>query len=489
MWVIKILMSEYFAGKNIKSHFQFLTFDDVLLVPRKSDVYSRRDASTRTQFSRNIWLNIPLVSANMDTVTESEMAKAMARAGGLGIIHRFMTAEDEAREVEKVKRAEAVIIENPHTISPDKNLLELNKETARTGVSGFIVIDKNKKVIGIITRRDVSFEPDLAKLVKDVMTKDVITAPTNISIEKAKTILRENKIEKLPLVLKNGELKGLITSGDIVRKTLYPEAVKDKRGHLLVGAAIGVNEDYLERAGMLVDAGCDALVVDVAHGHNERAINAVKAIRKNFKHIDLVAGNVATPQGTLDLIKAGADCVKVGIGPGATCITRIVTGVGVPQLTAIQFCAETAKKHGVPIIGDGGIRNSGDLSKALAAGANTVMVGSIISGTKESPGDYIMDNGIAYKIYRGGASRESFEDKLRKENKSSDGLYRAAEGRSGKVQYKGDVGIIIKDVIAGLRSSMSYLGAKDIKTFQDNAEFVRTTEGGIRESRAHGIKD
>lgn len=480
-------MGDYFVGRNIKQSKEFLTFDDVLLVPRRSDVYSRRDATTKTQFSRNIWLNIPLVSANMDTVTESEMAKAFAHLGGLGVIHRFMDKVDQAREVEKVKRAEAVIIENPHTITADKTLLDVKKFTDKHNISGLIVIDDKKRVIGIITHRDVSFETDLSKYVSDVMTKKVITAPAGIKIEAAQRMLRENKIEKLPLVDKKGILRGLITATDIVKKTLYPDAAKDKSGHLLVGAAVGVNEDYLERAGLLVDAGCDVLVVDVAHGHNERAINAVKTLRRNFKRAELVAGNVATPQGTIDLIRAGADCVKVGIGPGATCITRVVTGVGVPQLTAIQLCSAAAKKYGVPIIGDGGIRNSGDLSKAIAAGANTVMVGSIISGTKESPGEYIMDSGTAYKIYRGGASRESFEDKLRKEGKISDGLYRAPEGKSGKVPYKGDVAVILKDAIAGFRSSMSYLGAKDIRTFQKNAEFIRITEGGYRESQAHGI--
>lgn len=478
-------MGDYFPGRNIKQSKDFLTFDDVLLVPRRSDVYSRRDAVTKTQFTKNISLNIPLISANMDTVTESEMAKALARAGGIGIIHRFMTKEAEAAEVEKVKRSEAIIIENPHTTDENKTLNDLKRLSAEKNVSSFIVVSDVKKVIGIITRRDIAFEPDLNKKVKDVMTRQVITAPFGTKIDAAKLILRKHKIEKLPLVDKKGLLRGLITASDIIRKTVYPEAIKDKRGHLLVGAAIGVNEDYIERAGLLVDAGCDVLVVDVAHGHNDRAIKALKDVRKKFKHVEIVAGNVATPQGTVDLIKAGADCVKVGIGPGATCITRIVTGVGVPQLTAIQLCAEAAKKYGVPIIGDGGIRNSGDMAKAIAAGANTVMVGSILSGTKESPGEYIFGDGAAYKIYRGGASRESFEAKLLKENKKSDGLYRAPEGKSGKVAYKGEVSVIIQDVLAGFRSSMSYLGAHDVPTFQKNAEFIHITEGGMRESKAH----
>ncbi len=478
-------MGDYFTGRNIKKSYDFLTFDDVLLVPRRSDVYSRRDAVTKTQFTRNISLNMPLVSANMDTVTESEMAKAMARAGGIGIIHRFMTKESEAAEVEKVKRSEAIVIENPHTTTEDKTLLELKKLSAEKNVSSFIVIDGSRRVTGIITRRDIAFESDLNKKVRDVMTKHVITAPFGTKTEAAKIILRKHKFEKLPLVDKRGTLMGLMTASDIIRKTIYPEAIKDKRGHLLVGAAIGVNEDYLERAGMLVDAGCDVLVMDVAHGHNDRAIKALRDIRRNFKHIEIVAGNVATPQGTIDLIKAGADAIKVGIGPGATCITRMVTGVGVPQLTAIQLCSAAAKKYGVPIIGDGGIKNSGDMSKAIAGGANTVMVGSILSGTKESPGEYIFGDGVAYKIYRGGASRESFEDKLLKENKKSDGLYRTPEGKSGKVAYKGEVSVIIQDILAGFRSSMSYLGAHDIATFQKNAEFIRITEGGMRESKAH----
>lgn len=478
-------MSDYFGGYNIKNSKNFLTFEDVLLVPRRSDVYSRRDAVTKTQFTKNIFLNTPLVSANMDTVTESEMAKAMAHAGGIGIIHRFMTKEAEATEVEKVKRSEGVLIDKPHTIHPTATLKEARKLMADKGVSGIIVVDEKNKVIGILTRRDVVFEMDEKKLVRDLMTKKVITTTLPLSIDKVKSLLGKYKIEKLPVVGKGSVLKGLVTATDLVKKALYPEAVKDGKGKLLVGAAIGVNEDYLERAGMLVDAGCDVLVVDVAHGHNDRAIKALKDVRKNFKHVEIVAGNVATPQGTVDLIKAGADAIKVGIGPGATCITRIVTGVGVPQLTAIQLCSTAAKKYGVPIIGDGGIKNSGDMSKAIAGGASTVMVGSILSGTKESPGEYIFGDGVAYKIYRGGASRESFEDKLLKENKKSDGLYRAPEGKSGKVAYKGEVSVIIQDILAGFRSSMSYLGAHDVPTFQKNAEFIRITEGGMRESKAH----
>jgi len=466
---------------------QFLTFDDVLLVPRRSAVYSRRDAKTHTRLTRNIDLNIPIVSANMDTVTESAMAKAMARAGGIGIIHRFMTAEDEAREVERVKRSEGLVVEKPYTITPDKTIKDVKKLIEKTGISGIVVVDHTGKVVGMITRRDILFETSDKKLVKDLMSSPAITAKWPVTAQKAQEILHEHRIEKLPIVDQKGMLRGLITATDIAKKGLHPESIKDKKGQLLVGASIGVNEEYMERTGMLIDAGADVIVVDIAHGHNERAIEAVKAIRKNFKKIEIIAGNVATPQGTVDLIKAGADSVKVGIGPGATCITRIVTGVGVPQLSAIQLCAAAAKKYGVPIIADGGIRTSGDFSKAIAAGAETIMIGSLIAGTAEAPGDYILDGGAAYKVYRGGASRESFEDKLRKEGKKGDGLYRAPEGKAGRVPYRGDVDGILKDLVAGFRSSMSYLGAKDIPTFQKNAEFIRITEAGRKESTAHGV--
>lgn len=479
--------STYFGEKAGGGLKEFLTFDDVLLVPKRSAVYSRKDAQTHTRLSRNISLNIPLVSANMDTVTESEMAKAMARAGGIGIIHRFMSAEDEAREVERVKRSEGLIVEKPYVIAPDKTVHDVKKMIEKTGISGIVVTDEQGKVLGMITKRDILFNESDKTPVRSVMSSPAITAHYPVTAEKARKILHENRIEKLPVVDRNGILRGLITATDIVKKALHPESIKDKKGQLLVGASIGVNEEYLERTGMLIDAGADAIVVDIAHGHNERALEAVHTLRKKFKKLEIIAGNVATPQGTIDLIKAGADAVKVGIGPGSTCITRIVTGVGIPQLSAIQLCAAAAKKYGVPIIGDGGIRTSGDMSKAIAAGAETVMFGNLIAGTKESPGDYILDGGVAYKVYRGGASRESFEDKLRKENKKSDGLYRAPEGKAGRVPYRGEVADILKDMVAGFRSSMSYLGAKDIRTFQKNAEFVRITEAGRKESTAHGV--
>src|SRR3989344_4136761 len=480
-------MKRYFDSKSGAEFNQFLTFDDVLLVPKRSAVYSRKDAQTSTRLTRNIDLNIPLVSANMDTVTEGNMAKAMARAGGIGIIHRFMSAEDEAREVERVKRSEGLVVEKPYTITADKTLRDVRKFIEKIGISGIVVVDGKNKVVGMITRRDILFEENDKGLVKDLMTSPAITARWPVTAEKAKKILHENRIEKLPIVDDKGILKGLITATDIEKKALHTDSIKDKKGQLLVGASIGVNEEYLNRTGMLLDAGADAIVVDIAHGHNERAIEAVRALRKNFKRIEIIAGNVATPQGTIDLIKAGADAIKVGIGPGATCITRIVTGVGIPQLSAIQLCTAAAKKYGVPVIADGGIRTSGDMAKAIAAGAETIMIGSLVAGTEEAPGDYILDGGAAYKVYRGGASRESFEDKLRKENKKSDGLYRAPEGKSGRVPYRGEVAGVLKDLMAGFRSSMSYLGAKDITTFQKNAEFIRITEAGRRESTAHGV--
>src|SRR3989338_5594898 len=389
----------YYSNMTIR---EGLTFDDVLLMPRRSAVFSRKDTSTKAPLSRNISLNIPLVSANMDTVTESGMARAMARMGGIGIIHRFLSIERQVEEVKKVKRAENVIIEDPFTVHPDITLGEAKSYMRREGVSGVLVVKEKagkRLLVGILTRRDLLFETDDRKKVSSLMSTDLITARPNVSLERARDILHDYRIEKLPLTTKEGYLVGLITLCDIIERMQNPMSTKDKKGRLMVGAGVGVKEDTVERTNALLEAGADVIVIDVAHGHNERAIATTKLLRKTFgKHIELIAGNIATP---------GADGLKVGIGPGAACTTRIVTGVGVPQLTAIMDVAKEAKKLGIPFIADGGIKNSGDFSKAMAAGANTVMIGNLLAGCKESPGEYILDRGVAYKYYRGMASYDA----------------------------------------------------------------------------------
>lgn len=457
------------------------TFDDVLLEPQRSLVFSRRDVNTETRFSKHITLNLPIVSANMDTVTESRMARFMAEMGGIGIIHRFLPISRQAEEVRLVKRAESALIDDPYTIFLESEVADAKKIMDQKHVSGLPVIDEKRKVVGIITRRDILFCENLNAKVKDAMTKKVITAERRVKIADAKKLLFKYRIEKLPLVDKSGKLKGLITLKDILRRDGSNRASKDKRGRFLVGAALGVKDDTLERARALLDAGADALVVDIAHGHNERAIQTVRFLKKKFSGVEIVGGNVATAKGTIDLIKVGADAVKVGIGPGAACTTRIVTGVGVPQLTAIIDCAEVALKYKIPIIADGGIKNSGDLSKALAAGASTVMIGSIFAGTDEAPGEYILEDGAGYKLYRGMASRDAADDKMKMDGIGASS-YSAPEGKSGKVPYRGRAKNVLDDLAAGLRSSMSYLGAKNLSEFQKNAKFIRVTPSSLRES-------
>ena len=372
-----------------------LTFDDVLLVPKYSNITTRSQTDLRTKLSKNISLNIPLISANMDTVTESAMAIAMAREGGIGIIHRFLTIEEEVEEVLKVKRSASVMIEKPYTISADQSAKDAINYMNEKGVSGLLVV-KDSKLAGILTHRDVMFESGSNKLVRDIMTKDVITAKPGINLVEAKETLREHRIEKLPLVDDAGNVKGLVTSKDITHNENYPNASKDKKGRPLVGAAVGVKGDFMERTEALLNADADAIVVDIAHGHSENAITTIKNIKKAFPNCELIAGNVATAHGAEDLIKAGVDAVKVGVGSGSICITRVITGSGVPQLTAVYDCAQIGKKYDIPIISDGGTRTSGDLTKALAAGASTVMVGSLFGGTDESPGSFVMKIGRAH---------------------------------------------------------------------------------------------
>jgi IMP dehydrogenase len=468
-----------------------LTFDDVLLVPKRSPIVSRSQTDLRTKLSRNIALNIPIISANMDTVTESGMAIALAREGGIGIIHRFMTIEDHVDEILRVKRSESVMIEQPYTIKPDITVQEARKAMIEFGVSGLLV-EEAGKLAGIITRRDITFEKNVKRKVSEVMTKEVITAKAGTSIEQAKEILHKQRIEKLPVIDDKKRIVGLITSKDILKMDEYPHASKDKKGRLLVGAAVGVKGDYLERTEALLEAGADVLVVDIAHGHSDNAINTVHMIKKAFPDCELVAGNVATGEGARDLIKAGVDAVKVGVGSGSICITRVVTGSGVPQLTAVIDSVKVAKDYGIPVISDGGVRTSGDMTKALAAGASSVMIGSLFGGTDESPGKTLVKNGKKYKMYRGMASfYASLGRKYREEGPQvvdSDDLNDyVPEGVEAMVPYKGSVVEIVRQLAGGLRSGLSYCGAMTIPQMQKNAEFIKMTSAGYIESQPHDV--
>ena len=469
-----------------------LTFDDVLLVPKFSDIVSRSQTDLTTQLSRNISINIPIISANMDTVTESTMAVTIAREGGIGIIHRFLTIQEEVDEIHKVKRAGSVIIENPYLINPEQTIQDAFKIMNEKQVSGLLVTDSSSKLIGILTERDVLFEPvDCSKLVKDLMTKDVVSAKPGIDFQQAKEILKNNRIEKLPLTDEHNKIKGLITSQDISNLEKYPNASKDEKGRPLVGAAVGVKGDFMQRTEALLDAGVDVIVVDIAHGHSENAINTVKNIKKAFPNCELIAGNVATAHGTEDLIKAGVDAVKVGVGSGSICITRVITGSGVPQLTAVLDCAKIGNEHNVPIISDGGTRTSGDATKALAAGAHSVMIGGILGGTDESPGSTISKNGKRFKIYRGMASLGASLGRKSKDSGNAgltDDLNDyVAEGVEGMVPYRGSVTDIITQITGGIRSGLSYCGAHNIQQMQKNAEFIKISRAGFAESQPHDV--
>ena len=469
-----------------------LTFDDVLLVPKFSDIVSRSQTDLTTQLSRNISINIPIISANMDTVTESTMAVTIAREGGIGIIHRFLTIQEEVDEIHKVKRAGSVIIENPYLINPEQTIQDAFKIMNEKQVSGLLVTDSSSNLIGILTERDVLFEPvDCSKLVKDLMTKDVVSAKPGIDFQQAKEILKNNRIEKLPLTDEHNKIKGLITSQDISNLEKYPNASKDEKGRPLVGAAVGVKGDFMQRTEALLDAGVDVIVVDIAHGHSENAINTVKNIKKAFPNCELIAGNVATAHGTEDLIKAGVDAVKVGVGSGSICITRVITGSGVPQLTAVLDCAKIGNEHNIPIISDGGTRTSGDATKALAAGAHSVMIGGILGGTDESPGSTISKNGKRFKIYRGMASLGASLGRKSKDSGNAgltDDLNDyVAEGVEGMVPYRGSVTDIITQITGGIRSGLSYCGAHNIQQMQKNAEFIKISRAGFAESQPHDV--
>jgi IMP dehydrogenase len=468
-----------------------LTFDDVLLVPRRSPVQSRGDVSTATRLTGEIGMAIPIVSANMDTVTEWPMAVAMARAGGIGVIHRFMPAEREAQEVRRAKRAEGHVVESPVTLLPDATAGEARAEMARRGFGSFVVVDENGRLEGLATRRDLQFADD-ADPIRGLMTpaRRLITAPAGTGLEQARGILREHRIEKLPLVDRDDRVVGLITAKDVLRTLQHPDATKDDKGRLRVGAAVGVRAGYLERAGLLVQAGVDVLVVDIAHGHSDNAIEATRALRKAFPELQIVAGNVASAAGTRDLIEAGADAVKVGVGPGSICITRIVTGFGVPQLSAIAECAEAAAPFDVPIIADGGIRTSGDIVKALAAGASSVMLGSLLAGTDESPGVVVLRNNRRTKVSRGMASLGATME--RPDRQPEDGEDPAwtrvvAEGVEAAVPYRGAVDDLVAQLVGGLRSGLSYGGARTIRELRETAEFIQITPAGVQESGPHDV--
>jgi len=467
-----------------------LTFDDVLLVPKYSDITSRSQTDLTTKLSQNISINIPFVSANMDTVTESSMAGTMARAGGIGIIHRFLTIKEQANEVLKVKRSGSVMIENPYSVSPDKSVQDAIDYAEDKDISGLLVVDSNSKLIGIVTERDLLFANQNDKI-QNVMTKDIVTANLGVTLDESKEILHKHRIEKLPIVDDSGIVKGLITSKDITNNADFPNASKDKKGRPLVGAAVGVKGDFLERSESLLEAGVDVLVVDIAHGHSENAMSTIRNIKKAFPDCELIAGNIATAQGAEDLIKAGVDAVKVGVGSGSICITRVITGSGVPQLTAVMDCAKIGKDYGIPIISDGGTRTSGDATKALASGASSIMVGSMLGGTDESPGTVLTKNGKRFKVYRGMASLAASIGRKSKEtgliSLDDDLNDYVAEGVEAMVPYKGTVTDILKQLTGGVRSGLSYCGAHTIPQMQENAEFIKMSRAGFAESQPHDV--
>jgi len=468
-----------------------ITFDDILLEPRFSNIVSRKDVSTKTRLTKNININIPIISANMDTVTESSMAIAMAELGGIGIIHRFLTIEQQVKEVKRVKRAHNFIIEQPYVISQECTLIDLKDEMRNKGVTSLLVVNKYNKIAGIVTTRDLLFESNDNLKVKEIMTPfeklvyKEIENPQEVDFEEAKLLLKKNKIEKLPIINKEGEIKGLITVKDIEKRLLYPNASKDYKGRLLVGAAIGVKNDYWERCEELVKAGVDVIVIDIAHGHSESLLKVLSKIKSHFK-IDVIAGNVATKHGTKDLIEAGADAVKCGIGGGSTCITRLVTGSGVPQITAVMDCCEVAVYKDVPVISDGGIRYSGDIVKALAAGASSVMIGGILAGCEETPGVTRIKDGQKVKVYRGMASFDAAANRTTKEKGYNLDLNDyVPEGIETTISYKGKVREVLEQLIGGLRSGMSYLGVSTIEDMPKYAEFIKISQAGWQESKPH----
>ncbi|WP_459827512.1 IMP dehydrogenase [Campylobacter concisus] len=463
-----------------------LTFEDVLLVPQYSEILPKQ-VDVQTRISKNVTLNIPIVSAAMDTVTEHRTAIMMARLGGIGVIHKNMDVESQAKEVKRVKKSESGVIIDPIFINPEATVAEALSLMSDLHISGVPVIDKDRKLIGILTNRDLRFETNMSTLVKDRMTKaPLITAPKGCTLDDAEKIFSQNRVEKLPIVDKDGKLDGLITIKDLKKRKEYPNANKDSYGRLRVAAAIGVGQ--LDRAKALVDAGVDVIVIDSAHGHSKGIIDTLKEVKANF-NVDVVAGNIANPAAVKDLAEAGADGIKVGIGPGSICTTRIVAGVGVPQISAIDDCASEAAKYGIPVIADGGLKYSGDVAKALAAGAACVMAGSLLAGCEESPGELITFQGRQYKVYRGmgsiGAMTKGSSDRYFQEGTAQDKL--VPEGIEGRVPFAGSIKDVIHQLIGGLRSAMGYVGAKDIPTLQERAEFVEITSAGLKESHVHDV--
>lgn len=471
-----------------------LTFDDVLLVPRRSSVRSRHAVNTRTQLSRRLTLAIPVISSNMDTVTESAMAQAMARMGGIGVIHRFMTVDRQAAEVQRVKRAEGFLVENPYSVASDTTVQQARTQLAEHNIGGLLVCGQQGEVLGLVTTRDLLFEPDPNRPIVQVMTpRDrLISAELGASMEAARDKLHSHRLEKLPVFDHAGELHGLITAQDIIKIEQWPDATKDERGRLRVAAAVGVRPSDLDRAAACVHAGADALVVDIAHGHSDTALGMVQALKERFPQIDVIGGNVATAEGVRDMVAAGADAVKVGVGAGSICITRIVTGFGVPQLSAVAECAEAGQALGVPVIADGGIRTAGDITKAIAAGSSTVMLGSLLAGTDEAPGASVIRNGRRYKIVRGMASLMANIDRqevdLQREVDPEDWERVVPEGVEAMVPDRGPVKDVVYQLIGGLRSGLSYAGAASIAELWANAEFVRITSAGKSESGAHDVE-
>ena len=463
-----------------------LTFDDVLLVPAASDVLPH-EVDITTNLTRDIKLNIPMISSGMDTVTESRMAIAMAREGGMGVIHKNMSIEEQAHEVDKVKRSEHGIIVDPIYLSPQNSLSDAEELMRKYAISG-VPITVDGKLVGIITNRDMRFENELSKPIGEVMTKEnLVTAPVGTSLEEAKAILRRHRIEKLPLVDDNGYLKGLITIKDIEKATKYPNSAKDSSGRLLVGAAVGVSKDLYDRMEALVAAKADVIIVDTAHGHSAGVLRTLKEIKKTFPFMPVIAGNVATAAGTEALIEAGADAVKVGIGPGSICTTRVIAGIGVPQITAVYECAAVGRRYNIPIIADGGIKYSGDIAKAIAAGGNVVMMGNILAGTDESPGETVIYQGRSYKVYRGMGSLGAMKLGSKDRYFQSEAKKLVPEGIEGRVPYKGMLADTIFQMVGGLRASMGYCGCHNIQEMINDTQFIQITAAGLKESHPHDV--
>lgn len=472
-------------GKIVK---EAITFDDVLLIPAESNVLPQ-DIDLRTKLTKNITLNIPIISAAMDTVTEADLAIALARQGGLGFIHKNMTIEEQAMEVDKVKRNESGMIQNPITLTKDKTLGDADELMGQYKISGLPVVEEDGKLIGIITNRDLKYRKDYDTLIEDVMTKEnLITAPVGTTLDQAKEILLSNRIEKLPIVDDNGYLKGLITIKDIDKIVEYPNACKDKHGRLRVGAAVGIGNDTLERVKALVEAGVDVITMDSAHGHSAGVIKRVKEIREAFPDLDLIAGNIVTAEAALALIEAGVDAVKVGIGPGSICTTRVVAGVGVPQLTAVNDVYQVCKDRGIGVIADGGIKLSGDIVKALASGADCVMLGGILAGTKEAPGEEIIYEGRRYKVYVGMGSLAAMKRGSKDRYFQNDAKKLVPEGIEGRIAYRGDLKDVVFQLCGGIRAGMGYCGTPTVKDLQLNGRFVKITGAGLRESHPHDIQ-